>query len=202
VRSTVFGPAAESCPLQAFLVSTGIVALAEMGDKTQLLSLVLAARFRRPWPIVLGILAATLLNHAGAGALGAWITHWLGPQLMRWVLGLSFIAMAAWTLIPDKLDDDEAQPPSHGVFLTTAIAFFLAEMGDKTQIATVALAARYADLWSVVAGTTLGMMLANVPVVLLGDKVTRRVPIRLIHMVAAALFFALGVAVLWGVGGG
>ena len=194
------GPAVEPHPLEAFLVSTGIVALAEMGDKTQLLSLVLAARFKRPWPIVLGILAATVLNHAGAGALGAWITQWLGPDVMRWVLGVSFIAMAGWTLIPDKLDENDTPKASHGVFLTTALAFFLAEMGDKTQVATVALAARYAELWAVVAGTTLGMMLANVPVVLLGDKVTRRVPIRLIHRIAAALFLALGLAALLGVG--
>jgi Ca2+/H+ antiporter, TMEM165/GDT1 family len=197
VRSSVVGPAAEPLLLESFFVSTGIVALAEMGDKTQLLSLVLAARFKRPWPIVLGILVATLLNHAGAGAVGAWITHWLGRDNLRWVLGLSFIAMAAWTLIPDKLDEDEAvQTAARGVFLTTLLAFFLAEMGDKTQVATIALAARYADLWAVVTGTTLGMMLANVPVVLLGDKVTRKVPLRVVHGIAAALFLVLGVGVL------
>ncbi|MED5621370.1 TMEM165/GDT1 family protein [Ideonella sp. BN130291] len=183
--------------MESFFVSTGIVALAEMGDKTQLLSLVLAARFKRPWPIVLGILVATLLNHAGAGAVGAWVTHWLGHDTLRWVLGLSFIAMAAWTMVPDKLDEDTAvQKAAHGVFLSTLIAFFLAEMGDKTQVATVALAARYADLWPVVAGTTLGMMLANVPVVLLGDKVTKKVPLRVVHAVAALLFLVLGVGVL------
>jgi putative Ca2+/H+ antiporter (TMEM165/GDT1 family) len=197
VRSSVVGPAAEPPELESFFVSTGIVALAEMGDKTQLLSLVLAARFKRPWPIVLGIFVATLLNHAGAGAVGAWITHWLGPEALRWVLGLSFIAMAGWTLIPDKLDEDDAVPTAaRGVFLTTLLAFFLAEMGDKTQVATVALAARYPDLWAVVTGTTLGMMLANVPVVLLGDKVTRTIPLRVVHGIAAALFLFLGVGVL------
>jgi putative Ca2+/H+ antiporter (TMEM165/GDT1 family) len=182
--------------MQAFLVSTGIVALAEMGDKTQLLSLLLAARYKRPWPIILGILVSTLVNHAGAGLVGHWVTTALGPQWLRWVLGGSFIAMALWMLIPDKLDDEGDKPARFGVFFTTVIAFFLAEMGDKTQIATVALAARYDDLVSVVAGTTLGMMLANVPVVLLGDKVTKRIPIRWIHAVAALIFVALGVAVL------
>ncbi|HSV35593.1 MAG TPA: TMEM165/GDT1 family protein, partial [Ramlibacter sp.] len=173
--------------MEAFLISTGIVALAEMGDKTQLLSLVLAARFRKPWPIAWGILVATLANHALAGAAGAWVTTVLGPQVLRWVLGGSFIAMAAWMLIPDQLDDDGAgaQAPRLGVFGTTVAAFFLAEMGDKTQVATVMLAAQY-NAWAwVVAGTTLGMMLANVPVVWLGDRVTRRVPIRVVHRVSA-----------------
>jgi putative Ca2+/H+ antiporter (TMEM165/GDT1 family) len=181
--------------MEAFLVSTGIVALAEMGDKTQLLSLVLAARFRKPWPIVLGILVATLANHALAGAVGAWVTAFVGPTVMRWILGLSFIAMAVWMLIPDKLDDDGAtdQNPRLGVFATTVIAFFLAEMGDKTQIATVMLAAQY-NAWAwVVAGTTLGMMLANAPVVWLGDRITRRVPIRLVHGISAVIFLVLGV---------
>ena len=184
--------------MQAFLVSTGIVTLAEMGDKTQLLALVLAARFRRPWPIVLGILVATVANHALAGALGAWVTTVLGPDVLRWVLGLSFLAMAAWMLVPDKLDDDEAgATPRLGVFGTTLLAFFLAEMGDKTQIATVMLAARYhAYLW-VVAGTTLGMMLANAPVVWLGDRITRRVPIRLVHRVSAVIFAVLGLVALF-----
>jgi Ca2+/H+ antiporter, TMEM165/GDT1 family len=184
--------------MEAFLVSTGIVALAEMGDKTQLLSLVLAARFRKPWPIVWGILAATLANHALAGAAGAWVTTLLGPQTLRWVLGGSFIAMAAWMLIPDKLDEGDADnAPRLGVFGTTLVAFFLAEMGDKTQVATVMLAARY-DTWAaVVAGTTLGMMLANVPVVWFGDRVTRKVPIRVVHLVSAAIFAVLGaVAIL------
>ncbi len=151
--------------MEAFLVSTGVVALAEIGDKTQLLALVLAAKFRKPVPIILGILVATVVNHAVAGAAGAWISALVGPTAMRWILGLSFIAMAAWTLVPDKYDDDEKTDaaPRFGVFVTTLIAFFLLEMGDKTQIATVALAAKYSSLVAVVAGTTLGMMLANVP---------------------------------------
>ncbi len=187
--------------MEAFLISTGIVALAEMGDKTQLLSLVLAARFRKPWPIVLGILVATLANHGLAGAVGSWVTTVLGPDVLRWVLGLSFIAMAMWMLIPDKLDDDETQDaPRMGVFLTTVVAFFLAEMGDKTQIATVMLAAQYQAWFAVVAGTTLGMMLANAPVVWLGDAITQRVPLRLVHMVSAVVFAVLGVIALIGWG--
>ena len=185
--------------MDAFLVSTAIVALAEMGDKTQLLSLVLAARFRKPWPIVLGILAATLVNHALAGAVGAWVTQMVGPDAMRWILGLSFIAMAVWMLIPDKLDDDGGAEHSRwGVFGTTLIAFFLAEMGDKTQIATVMLAAQYtgAYVW-VVAGTTLGMMLANAPVVWLGDKLVKKVPIRMVHLVSALIFLVLGLLALF-----
>ncbi|MCR5869018.1 MAG: TMEM165/GDT1 family protein [Aquincola tertiaricarbonis] len=184
--------------MEAFLVSTGIVALAEMGDKTQLLSLVLAARFRRPWPIIAGIFVATVFNHAAAGALGAWITNLAGPDVMRWVLGISFLAMAAWTLVPDKLDEEDTRAPRLGVFGATVVAFFLAEMGDKTQIATVALAARYDAIVAVVLGTTLGMMAANAPVVLLGDKVTKKVPIRTIHLIAAAIFAVLGVAALVG----
>jgi len=186
--------------MEAFLVSTGIVALAEMGDKTQLLSLVLAARFRKPWPIAWGILAATLANHGLAGAAGAWVTTLLGPQVLRWVLGGSFIAMALWMLIPDKLDEGEGgAAPRLGVFGTTLVAFFLAEMGDKTQVATVMLAAQYHVWLAVVLGTTLGMMLANVPVVWFGDRVTRRVPIRVVHLVSAAIFAALGVGALgWG----
>ena len=183
--------------MEAFLVSTGIVALAEMGDKTQLLSLVLAARFRKPWPIVLGIFVATLANHALAGAVGAWVTTLLGPQVLRWILGASFIAMAAWMLIPDKLDeDDAAKAPRFGVFGTTVIAFFLAEMGDKTQVATVMLAAQYNAWAAVVAGTTLGMMLANAPVVWFGERVTRSVPIRAVHVVSALIFAVLGVIAL------
>ncbi len=186
--------------MEAFLVSTGIVALAEMGDKTQLLSLVLAARYRKPLPIVLGILVATLVNHGLAGAAGAWITTLLGPDVLRWVLGGSFIAMALWMLIPDKLDEgDSATAPRLGVFGTTVIAFFLAEMGDKTQIATVMLAARYHAWFAVVAGTTLGMMLANVPAVWFGDRITRSVPLRVVHIISAAIFAGMGVAALvWG----
>ena len=187
--------------MEAFLVSTGIVALAEMGDKTQLLSLVLAARFRKPWPIVLGILVATLANHALAGAAGAWVTTLLGPDVLRWVLGGSFIAMAVWMLIPDKLDEGDGDTaPRFGVFGTTLIAFFLAEMGDKTQIATVMLAAQY-NAWAwVVLGTTLGMMLANAPVVWFGERITRRVPIRLVHIISAVVFAVLGVVALSGWG--
>lgn len=186
--------------MEAFLVSTGIVALAEIGDKTQLLALVLAARFRRPMPIILGILAATLLNHALAGAVGAWIAATLGPLAMRWILGLSFIAMAVWMLVPDRIEDEQQAAPRFGVFGTTLVAFFLLEMGDKTQIATIALAAKYDALVAVVAGTTLGMMLANVPAVLLGEVAARRLPMRLVHAVAAAIFLVLGVTVLLGFG--
>ena len=184
-------------PLEAFLVSTGIVALAEIGDKTQLLSFVLAARYRKPVPIALGILVATLANHALAGALGAWITSALAPGTLRWVLGLSFIAMAAWALVPDRLDHDEAKESTRwGVFGATTIAFFLVEMGDKTQVATVALAARYAAFAAVVAGTTFGMMIANVPAVMLGERIAHRLPVRLIHGVVAAIFAALGLWVI------
>ena len=188
--------------MEAFLVSTGIVALAEMGDKTQLLALVLAARFRKPWPIVLGILTATLVNHALAGVVGAWVTTQLGPDVLRWVLGVSFIAMAVWMLVPDKLDGDIEQSPRAGVFVTTVVAFFLAEMGDKTQIATVMLAARYPEylLWVVAGTTTFGMMLANAPVVWLGERITRRVPIRTVHLVSAVIFAVLGVVALTGWG--
>ena len=184
--------------MEAFLISTSIVALAEMGDKTQLLSLVLAARFRKPWPIVLGILVATLANHALAGAVGAWVTTVLGPDVLRWVIGISFIAMAVWMMIPDKIEDDAAQNTRGlGVFGTTVVAFFIAEMGDKTQIATVMLAAQYnAYLW-VVAGTTLGMMIANAPVVWLGDRLVKKVPIRLVHIISAVIFLVLGLLALF-----
>ena len=188
--------------MDAFFVSTAIVALAEIGDKTQLLAFILAARFRRPWPIVLGILVATLANHAFAAAVGTWLTTLMGPHTLRWVLGLSFIAMAVWTLIPDKFDEDEARLPRLGVFGATLVAFFLAEMGDKTQIATVALAAQYQALIAVVAGTTLGMMIANVPAVLLGDRIATRMPVKLVHGIAAAIFLGLGIATLAGAGEG
>ena len=181
--------------MQAFLISTGIVALAEMGDKTQLLALVLAARFKKPWPIVLGIFVATVLNHAMAGALGAWVTTQISPQTLRYILGASFIAMAVWMLVPDKLEDDaDSKGPRFGVFGTTVVLFFLAEMGDKTQIATVMLAARFDAYIAVVAGTTLGMMLANAPVVWLGERMTRLVPLRVVHLVSAVIFLGLG---LW-----
>ena len=187
--------------MQAFLVSTGVVALAEMGDKTQILALVLAARFRRPWPIVWGMLTATIVNHFCAGAVGAWVTSVISPDVLRWILAASFIAMAVWIMIPDKLDEDEApKAVRFGVYGATIISFFLAEMGDKTQIATVALAAKYHALLPVVAGTTVGMMLANVPVVFLGDKLTRRVPIKAVHAVCAAIFAVLGLLALFNVG--
>jgi putative Ca2+/H+ antiporter (TMEM165/GDT1 family) len=187
--------------LEAFLVSTGIVALAEMGDKTQLLALLLAARFRKPWPIVAGILVATLANHAAAGAVGAWIQTLISPATLRLVLGISFLAMAVWMLVPDKIDDDaDAKAPRFGVFGTTLVLFFLAEIGDKTQIATVMLAARFdAALAWVVAGTTLGMMLANAPAVWLGDKLIKRVPVRTVHVVSAVIFAGLGAAALFSV---
>jgi putative Ca2+/H+ antiporter (TMEM165/GDT1 family) len=187
--------------VEALLVSTGVVALGEMGDKTQLLAMVLAARFRRPAPIILGILVATLLNHALAGLVGAGVAKALGPDLLRWVIGLSFIAMAAWMLVPDKPDDEGTHRKQRlSVFSTTAVAFFLTEMGDKTQIATVALAARYTDLVSVVAGTTIGMMLANVPAVFLGDTIAKKVSMALVHGIAAAIFVVLGLLTLSNVG--
>lgn len=187
--------------MEAFLVSTGVVALGEMGDKTQLLAFLLAAKFKRPLPIILGILTATLLNHAAAGAVGSWIAQQLGPDVLRWVVGLSFIGMAAWMLIPDKADDDGTEALQRfGVFGTTVLTFFLAEMGDKTQLATVALAARYQELLPVVAGTTLGMMIADVPAVFLGDKVAQKVPMQLVHGIAALIFAVLGVLTLFNVG--
>ncbi|MBC7711351.1 MAG: TMEM165/GDT1 family protein [Rhizobacter sp.] len=189
--------------MEAFLISTGVVALAEIGDKTQLLAFVLAAKFCKPWPIVAGIFVATLLNHAGAGALGSWIMASVGPNVLRWVLGLGFIAMAAWTLVPDKFDENDvasANRSRYGVFGTTVVAFFLAEMGDKTQIATIALAAQFNAFYAVVAGTTLGMMIANVPAVFLGSKIANRIPVRLVHSIAALIFLAMGVATLLGAG--
>ena len=186
--------------MEAFLVSTGIVALAEIGDKTQLLAFILAAKFRRPLPIIIGILVATLANHAFAGALGSWITSVMRPETLRWVLGLSFIGMAIWTLFPDKFEEGDARIARFGVFGTTLVAFFLAEMGDKTQMATVALAAQYHAFFSVVAGTTLGMMIANVPAVLLGDRIANRMPVKLVHRIAATIFAILGVVTLLGAG--
>ncbi|MFC0134778.1 hypothetical protein CR105_21860 [Massilia eurypsychrophila] len=186
--------------MDAFLVSTGIVALAEIGDKTQLLAFLLAAKFRRPVPIVLGIFVATVVNHAFAAAVGAWVASAMGPDVMRWVLGLSFLAMAAWIMVPDKIDEDEASLAKYGVFVTTLIAFFLAEMGDKTQIATVALAARYESIIAVIAGTTFGMMLANVPAVIFGERIARNMPLRLVHGIAALIFALLGIGTLLGAG--
>jgi Ca2+/H+ antiporter, TMEM165/GDT1 family len=183
--------------MESILVSTGVVALAEMGDKTQLLAFILAARFRRPLPIVLGILFATLLNHGLAGALGTWITTVIGPDILRWVLGLSFIGMAIWTLIPDKIEDEETQIASKlGVFGATFVTFFLAEMGDKTQLATIALAAHYAAPVMVIAGTTLGMLIADVPAVFLGNKFAEKIPMRLVHSIAAGIFALMGILTL------
>jgi putative Ca2+/H+ antiporter (TMEM165/GDT1 family) len=187
--------------MEALLVSTGVVALAEIGDKTQLLAFILAARFKKPVPIILGILCATLVNHGLAGALGAWITATISPQTLRWVLGASFIGMAIWTLIPDKIEEEETQIASKlGVFGATLITFFLAEMGDKTQIATVAMAAHYATPVLVVIGTTLGMLIADVPAVFIGDKLAAKIPMKLVHSIAAAIFAVLGVATLLGAG--
>ena len=183
--------------MEAFLVSAGVVALAEIGDKTQLLAFVLAARYRRPVPIIAGILVATLVNHALAGVVGRWLMLAIGPDRMRWGLAASFFAMAIWILVPDKLDDD-APKQRFGVFGTTLITFFLAEMGDKTQIATIALAAKYASVYAVVAGTTLGMMLANVPAVLVSNRLAERLPTRWIHAVAAGIFTLLGALVAFG----
>ncbi len=183
--------------MEALYISTGVVALAEMGDKTQLLAFILAARFKKPVPIILGILLATLVNHGLAGALGAWITSVISPDTMRWVLGLSFIAMAVWTLIPDKIEEEETQIAKRfGVFGATLVTFFLAEMGDKTQIATVALAAHYGAPLLVVIGTTLGMLIADVPAVFVGNKFAEKIPMKLVHSIAAAIFAIMGVLTL------
>ncbi len=178
--------------MNAFLIATALVALAEIGDKTQLLSLVLAARYRRPWPICIGILVATLANHALAGLLGDLVSAWLSPEVLHWVVVISLLAMAAWVLVPDKLDEGDKPPASnHGVLIATMAAFFLAEMGDKTQVATVLLAAQYEPLWQVIAGTTAGMMLANAPVVWLGARFAHRLPLRATRIAAACLFLLL-----------
>ena len=187
--------------MEAFLVSTGVVALAEIGDKTQLLAFILAARFRKPLPIVAGILCATIVNHGLAGALGAWITAAVRPEILRWVLGLSFIGMAVWTMIPDKIEEEETRVARRlGVFGATLVTFFLAEMGDKTQIATVAMAAHYANPLVVVIGTTLGMLIADVPAVFVGGKLATRIPMKLVHTIAAGIFMLLGLGTLLGLG--
>lgn len=187
--------------MESLFISTGVVALAEIGDKTQLLAFLLATRFKKPLPIIAGILVATILNHSLAGALGAWITATLSPEALRWILGLSFIGMAVWTLIPDKIEEEEMQvAKKFGVFGATLVTFFLAEMGDKTQIATVAMAAHYPDPVLVVIGTTLGMLIADVPAVYIGDRFAAKIPMKLVHGIAAAMFAAMGVATLLGVG--
>jgi Ca2+/H+ antiporter, TMEM165/GDT1 family len=186
--------------MEAFLVSTGVVALAEIGDKTQLLAFILAARFKKPIPIIAGIFCATLVNHGLAGALGAWITSVVSPEVLRWVLGLSFIGMAIWTMIPDKIEEEETQVARHlGVFGATLITFFLAEMGDKTQIATVALAAHYGTPLMVIAGTTLGMLFADVPAVFIGNKFAAKIPMKLVHSIAAGIFALMGLATLFNI---
>ena len=184
--------------MEALYISTGVVTLAEMGDKTQLLAFILAARFKKPVPIILGILCATLVNHGLAGALGAWITSVISPDAMRWVLGLSFIGMAIWTLIPDKIEEEETQVAQKmGVFGATLVTFFLAEMGDKTQIATVALAAHYGAPLMVVIGTTLGMLIADVPAVFVGNKFAEKIPMKLVHTIAAGIFAVMGLLTLF-----
>ncbi len=189
--------------MEAFLIAAGVVALAEIGDKTQLLSLVLAARYRSPWAISAGIFVATLLNHALAALVGETVIEWLGPNWMRWIVGVSFIEMAVWTLIPDRLDEDEEDAAEkklrrYGVFVMTSVVFFLLEMGDKTQVATAILAARFNDLVPVVLGTTVGMLIANVPLVFFGNLLLRKIRIELVHRITAVLFLILGIATLVG----
>jgi putative Ca2+/H+ antiporter (TMEM165/GDT1 family) len=182
--------------MEAFFVSAALVAVAEIGDKTQLLALMLAARYRKPWPIVLGILCATLANHAIAALIGAEVAAWVGVETMRWILAVSFLVMAGWCLIPDKAEDGPQVARQAGAFIATLVAFFIVEIGDKTQIATVALAARFQSLVAVTAGTTAGMLLANAPVVLFGDAIAKRLPLRIVRIVAALLFVALGLAAI------
>jgi putative Ca2+/H+ antiporter (TMEM165/GDT1 family) len=184
--------------MQSFLVSAGVVALAEMGDKTQILSLILAARYRKPVPIILGVLTATLANHAAAGGIGTWLASLLNETVLNWTVVASFILMAGWILVPDKFSEGEVAVPKRpmGVFGTTVFAFFLAEMGDKTQVVTVALAARFHDFIGVVSGTTLGMMLANIPVIYLGHRFADRIPAKAVHVVAAVIFVLLGALAL------
>lgn len=186
--------------MHSLLISTGVVALAEMGDKTQLLAFILAARFKKPIPIILGILVATIINHGLAGALGAWITSIVNPEMLRWVLGASFIGMAIWTLIPDKIEEEHTHVASHlGVFGATFITFFLAEMGDKTQLATIALAAHYTAPLTVVVGTTLGMLIADIPAVFVGNKFSKKISMKLVHSIAAGIFAVMGVLTLFGI---
>lgn len=189
--------------MEAFLIAAGVVALAEIGDKTQLLSLLLTTRYQSPWAISAGIFIATLLNHALAALVGESVFEWLGPDWMRWIVGLSFMAMAVWTLIPDRLDEDEENAAEqtlrrYGVFVMTTVVFFLLEMGDKTQVATAILAARFNDLPPVVLGTTVGMLIANVPLVFFGNILLRKIKIELVHRITAVLFLLLGVATLAG----
>ena len=189
--------------MEAFLIAAGVVALAEIGDKTQLLSLMLAARYRSPWAISAGIFIATLFNHALAATVGESVFEWIGPDWMRWTVGLSFIAMAVWILIPDRLDEDEEGSAEkklrrYGVFVMTTVLFFLLEMGDKTQVATAILAARFNDLTPVVLGTTAGMLIANVPLVFFGNILLRKIRIEWVHRVTAVIFLTLGIVTLVG----
>ncbi|MEN9586657.1 MAG: hypothetical protein RIT15_232 [Pseudomonadota bacterium] len=183
--------------MEALLTSMGVVALAEIGDKTQLLAFVLAARFKKPIPIIAAIFCATVVNHGLAGALGAWITSMLTPDVLRWVLGVSFLGMAVWTMIPDKIEEEESQVAKHlGVFGATLVTFFLAEMGDKTQVATIAMAAHFSSPLIVVIGTTLGMLIADVPAVFVGDRFSKKIPMKLVHSIAAIMFAVMGVLAL------
>lgn len=182
--------------MEAFFVSAVSVAIGEIGDKTQLLALLLAVRFKRPVPIIAGILVATLLNHALAGLLGEWIRRMIDPDILRWILGISFLVIAGWALIPDKIEEDEKVRNHYGIFMIACVAFFIAEIGDKTQLATIALAAKYSNLVQVVLGTTLGMMIANVPAVILGKTASPKFPFKLVRYVSAAIFAMLGIAVL------
>lgn len=187
--------------MESFLISTGVVALAEIGDKTQFLTLILAARFKKPFPIIAGIFGATAMNHALAGAAGAWIMAAISPEVLRWVLGMSFIGMAIWTMVPDETEGEVTRLAARfGVFGVTLITFFLAEMGDKTQLATVALAANYSTPVLVVIGTTLGMLIADLPAVFVGDKLAARIPMKLVRSLAAASFMLLGVTTLLAAG--
>ncbi|RAU22726.1 hypothetical protein CU669_07860 [Paramagnetospirillum kuznetsovii] len=187
--------------MEAVLISLAVVAAAEIGDKTQLLALLLAAKFRKPVPVVAGIFVATLLNHGIAAGVGVAVAQWMGPEILRWIIGLSFLGMAAWTLVPDKMDDDPRMWERAGAFVATTVSFFLVEIGDKTQVATVALGARFGDMVSVTMGTTLGMLIADVPAVFIGGAMADRLPLRLVRTVAAALFAILGVLALMGYGG-
>ena len=187
--------------MEAFLISTGTVFLGEIGDKTQLLAVMLASRFRKPWTVILGIIIATTLNHALAAQAGAWLPNVFNPRWMPWIVGLSFIAVGCWALIPDQVDEKEAQRSGRSALGVTIVSFFIAEMGDKTQIATTVLAAKFAAFWPVVSGTTIGMLLANVPVVFMGVALAQRLPLKAIRIAAAALFIALGISsLIWGKG--
>jgi Ca2+/H+ antiporter, TMEM165/GDT1 family len=183
--------------VETLFLSAVAVAVAEIGDKTQLLALILAARYRKPWPICFGIFVATLANHALAGEAGVLLAHWLSPEVLRWIIGLSLLSIALWALFPDKVSERDAEHATHrGVFIATIVGFFLAEMGDRTQVATAMLAAHYAPLWQVVAGTTIGMLVANVPVVFLGARLANRLPLRAMRIIACVIFAVLGALVL------